>query len=140
MAPQPGGSKAGKAQDQSAAPARIERRRAAVAQQYSTERVRHHQATFFRNQDLRKVVWNREKQTIGEIAVDHPLAIGAKIGDRVLDLDDHDVTGLSEPEDIGAAPVGERKFDEAGIAELVERAADTPREQRGGRCSFSGRR
>ena len=89
---------------------------------------------------MRKVVRNREIQTISEIAVGCPFAIGAKIGDRALDLDDHDVAGFSEPKDVGAASIRERKFDEAGIAELAERAADTPREQRGGLCRFGGGR
>ena len=84
---------------------------------------------------MRKVVRDREIKTICKITVTRPLAIGAKIGDRTLDLHDQQVAGLAESKDVGAAPVDQRKFDEAGVAELVERAADTAREK-----ESSGRR
>ena len=87
-----------------------------------------------------KVVRDREIQTIRKIAITRPFAIAAKIGDRALDFDNHEVARLAEPEDIGAAPVDERKFDEAGIAELVEGAADAPGEKRGCRQGLGGGR
>ena len=75
-----------------------------------------------------------EIETIGEIAVGRPFAVGTEIGNRALDLDDDEVAGLAEGQHIGAPPVGERELDEAGIAELVERPAHATREkQRGGR-------
>ena len=77
-----------------------------------------------------KVVRHREIKTVREIAITCPFAIAAEIGDRALDFDNHEVASLAEPEDIGAAPVDERKFDEAGIAELVKSAADAAREKR----------
>ena len=77
-----------------------------------------------------KVVRHREIKTIRKIAITCPFAIAAEICDRALDFDNHEVTSLAEPEDIGAAPVDERKFDEAGIAELVKSAADAAREKR----------
>ena len=80
-----------------------------------------------------KVVRHREIKTVREIAITRPFAIAAEIGDRALDFDDHEVASLAEPEDIGAAPVDEWKFDETGIAELVKGAADTAREKRRGR-------
>jgi len=100
-----------KAQGQGAAAARVERRWARLAQQDGAERVGHHQTTFLGDQLLRKMARDREIKTIGKIAVTLPLAVGAKIGDRALDLDDDEVTGLAEPEDVGAAAVEEREFD-----------------------------
>ena len=50
-----------------------------------------------------------------------------------------ETTGLAEPEDVGAAPVDKRKFDEAGVSELVERAADAARQKDGGE-GFGGTR
>ena len=78
-----------------------------------------------------KVVRHREIKTVREIAITCPFAIAAEIGDRALDFDNHKVASLAEPEDIGAAPIDERKFDEADIAELVEGAANAAREERG---------
>ena len=78
-----------------------------------------------------KVVRDREIKTIREIAITRPFAIAAEIGDRALDFDDHKGAGLAESEDVGAAPVDEWKFNEAGIAELVKSAADAAREERG---------
>ena len=129
---QPRRRRAGKAQGQGAAPARVERRRARLAEQDSAERVGHHQATFLGDQPLRKMARDREIKTIGKIAVGRPFVVGAKVGDRALDLDDHEIAGPAEPEDVGTAPVEEREFNETGIAELVEGAADAAREE--GRC------
>ena len=78
-----------------------------------------------------KVVRHREIKTVREIAITRPFAIAAEIGDRALDFDNHEVASLAKPEDIGASPVDEREFDEAGIAELVEGAADAAREKGG---------
>ena len=78
---------------------------------------------------MRKVVRDREIKTNCKIAVTRPLAIGAEIGDRALDFDNQEVARFADPEDVGAAPIDERKFDEAGIAELIEGAADAPREK-----------
>jgi len=82
---------------------------------------------------LRKVVRHREIKTIGKFAVGRPFAIGAEIGDRRLDLDNHQVASFAEREDVGAPSVREREFDEARVAELIEGAADTPSKERGGR-------
>ena len=120
---QPGCRDARKAQSQSAAAVRVERRRARLAQQSSVELVRQHQATFLGDQRLWKVGRDREIKTICKIAVGRPLVIGPEIGDRALDLDNQEIASLAKPKDIGAAPVGQRKFDEAGIAELVKSAA-----------------
>ena len=87
-----------------------------------------------------KVGRDREIKTICKIAVGRPLAIGSEIGDRALDLDNQEIASLAKPKDVGAAPVDQRKFDEAGIAELVERTADTAGQERGGRCGFDVRR
>ena len=80
---------------------------------------------------MRKVVRDREIKTICKITVTRPLAIGSEIGDRTLNLDNQEIASPAEPEDVGAAPVEKRKFGEAGITELVERAADAAREERG---------
>ena len=80
---------------------------------------------------MRKVVWDAEIKTICKIAVTCPLVIGAEIGDRALDFDNQEVARFADPEDVGAAPIDERKFDEAGIAELIERSADAAREEGG---------
>ena len=74
------------------------------------------------------MVWNREIETICKIAVSYPLTIGTEVGDRALDLDDHEVTCLAEAEEICAASADERKLDEDSVAELAEGAANTPRE------------
>ena len=137
---QPGCCDARKAQSQGAATAWVERRRARLAQQGSAELVRQHQATFLGDQRLWKVGRDREIKTICKIAVGRPLVIGPEIGDRALDLDNQEIASLAKPKDIGAAPVGQRKFDEAGIAELVERTADTAGQERGGQCGFDDRR
>jgi len=140
MAPQPGDREAGEPQRQGASPAGIERRCPAVAKQRGAKSIRHHETTFLGDQELRKVVWNREIKSICKIAVGDPLAIGTEIGDRTLDLDDHEVAVLPKAKNISAATVGERKLQKAGIAELVQRTAYTAREQRGGRCGVeSGR-
>jgi hypothetical protein len=89
---------------------------------------------------LRKVVRDREIKTICKITVTRPLAIGAEIGDRALDLDNQEIASLAEPEDVGAAPVDERKFDEARIAQLVERTANAAREKGGGRRGVDAER
>ena len=124
---------AGEPQSQRASASRGERHRGAVPQQCSTKGIGHHQATFLRNKHLRKVVRHREIKTIGKFAVGRPFAIGAEIGDRRLDLHNYQVASFAEREDVGAPPVREREFDEACVAELIEGAADTPSEERGGR-------
>ena len=78
-----------------------------------------------------KVVLDREIETICEIAVSYPLMIGAKVGDRGFDLDDHEIARLAEAQKVRAASTGERKLDEGRIAELAQRAADAAHEQRG---------
>ena len=40
---------------------------------------------------------------------------------------------LAEREDVGTASICEREFEQAGIAELFERPAGAPRQQRGAR-------
>ncbi len=76
-----------------------------------------------------KVLWDRKIQTICEIAVSYPLAIGTEVGDRGFDLDYRKVTSLPKAEDIRAASVCEGKFDKSSVAELVERAANPSREE-----------
>jgi hypothetical protein len=133
LAPQPRRSQTRKAQGEGAPSPAAERGYATVAQQGGTERIRHHQATFLGDQHLGKVVWNRKIEAIREIAVGYPLSIGAEIGYRAFDLDDHKVASPAEAEDIGAPSVGEGKFYESGVAELVERAANPSREEHPGR-------
>jgi hypothetical protein len=70
-----------------------------------------------------------EIKTICKIAVGRPFAIGTEIGDRAFDLDNQEITTLAEPEDVGAAPIDQREFGEAGIAELLKRAADAACEE-----------
>ena len=133
MAPQPRRRETRKAQGKGAAAPAAERGWATIAQQSSTERIRHHQATFLGDQYLRKVVRNRKIQPIREIAISWPLSIGAEIGYRAFDLDDHKVASLSEAEDISPASIGDRKFREGGVAELVKRAAHPSNKEYGGR-------
>jgi len=123
---------AGKAQGHRTAPAGAERCRLAIAQQCRSERIRHHQATFIGDQHLREVAGNREIKTVSKIAVGRPLAISAEIGDRSFDLDNYEIAGLAERKNISATPVREREFDEAGVAELIESAADAPSQELGG--------
>ena len=133
MASQPRRRETRKAQGEGAASPAAERGRATIAQQSSTERICHHQTTFLGDQPSRKVVWNREIETICEIAISYPLAIGTEVGDRGFDLDNRKVTSLTEAQDVRAASVGEWKFDESSVAELAERAANPSREEYGGR-------
>ena len=116
-----------------------ERRCDAVAQHGRAERIRHHQATFFGDQTRRKIVRHGEIKPVRELSVGGPFAVGAEIGHRALDLDDDEVAGLAERENVGAPAVGEREFDQAGIAELLERAADAARQQRRRRGRLDGR-
>jgi hypothetical protein len=95
-----------------------------VAQHRRAKGIRHYEATFLGDEDRRKLVRNSEVEPIREIPVQSPFAIRAEIGHRAFDLDYHQIAGLAEREDVGAAPVGEREFEEARIAELLERAAD----------------
>src|SRR6266446_6394090 len=118
-----------KAQRQGAAPGRGERDEGAVSQYRRAEWVRHYEATFFRDEEGRKLVRHSEVEPIREFPIEGPFAIRAEIGHRAFDLDYHQLAGLAERQDVGAAPVGEREFEEARIAELLERAADAPRQQ-----------
>ncbi len=135
MAAQPARGGAAKAQGQGAAPGRGEREEGAVAQHRRAKRVRHYEATFFGNEEDGKLVRHREVEPIRVLPIEGPFAIRAEIGHRAFDLDYHQIAGLAECDYVGAAPVGEREFEEAGIAELLERAADAPRQQtsRGGK-------
>ncbi len=132
MAPQPRSRETRKAQGEGTASPAAERSWVTIAQQSSSERIRHHQTTFLGDQTSWKVVGNREIQTICEIAVSYPLAIGTEVGDRGFDLDDRKITSLAEAEDVRPASVGEWKFDESSVAELVEHAANPSREEHGG--------
>src|SRR5207245_1484893 len=85
-APQPCRRDTGETQGQGAPACGIERRRAAIAQQSGAERIRRHQATFVWDQPARKVVWHGEVETVRKFAVGGPLAVGAEIGNRTLDL------------------------------------------------------
>jgi hypothetical protein len=112
-----------------AAPSRNQRRR---------EAVRHYEATFLGDERHGKTAWYGKIETIGEFAIIGPLAVGTEIGDRALDLDDDQIAAAPQRENIRAAAVGEREFEQAGVAELLERAADTASEKRR-REGFAGR-
>src|SRR5271154_5973946 len=123
-AAQPRRRDAGKAHRHGTAAAGLEPRCAAIAKYGCAERIRHHQATFIRDQRTRKVVWHGKVKTIREVTIGTPLAVGTKIGHGTLDLDNHEVAGLAESENIGAPAIGEREFHQARIAELLQDAAD----------------
>ena len=69
----------------------------------------------------RKVACHGEIEAVGQIAVVRPFAVGAEIGYRTFDLDDHQFAVAAERQDVGAPPVGEREFCEARISELSGR-------------------
>jgi len=98
-----------------------------VAQQGRAERVRHYEATFFGDQDGRKVVRHSEIKPVRELSIPGPFTVRAEISERALDLDDDEVTGSAERQDVGTLPADEREFEQAGITELVERAAHAAR-------------
>jgi hypothetical protein len=131
MAAQPARSGEAKAQGQGAAPGGDERGRGAVSQHRRAKGVCHYEATFFGDEDGRKLVRNSEVEPVGVLPVEGPLAIRAEIGDRAFDLYYHQIAGQAERDYVGAAAVGEREFEEARIAELVERAADAACQQTG---------
>src|SRR5438874_259594 len=118
-----------KAQGQGAAPGRGERGEGAMAQQRRAKRVRHYEATFFGDEEGGKLVRHSEIEPVRELPIKGPFTIGAEIGHRAFDLDYHQVAGLAERQDVGAAAVGEREFAKARIAELLERAANASRQQ-----------
>jgi hypothetical protein len=126
-AAQPGGGYPGKAQGHGPAPPRGKRGGSAFAQYRRAKRIRHHQATILRDQRGRKPARHGETQAVGKFAIVRPFVVGAKIGDRTLDFDDNQVAALAERQNIGAAAVGEREFDEARIAEVIEGAAHAAR-------------
>ena len=97
---------------------------AAVAQYRGAERIRHHQATFLRDEHRWKPARHGEVETIGKLAISRPLLVCPKIGHRAFDLDDHQVAALAEGHNIGAATIGEREFDQTGIPELVQGTAN----------------
>src|SRR4029079_12405196 len=70
-------------------------------------------------------------EPVCELPIAGPFAVGAEIGNRTLDLDDDEIARLAERQDVGAAPVGQGEFDEAGITELRQRPADAARQQQG---------
>ena len=65
----------------------------AVAQHGRAERIRHHQATFLWDQRSREVIRDSEIKAVREVAVGCPFAVGTEIGQRALDLDDHELAG-----------------------------------------------
>src|SRR5205823_13512633 len=101
-----------------AAPGRDERGQGAVPQYRRAKGVRHYEATFFGDEKARKFIRDSKIEPVRELPVEGPLAIRPEIGHRAFDLDDHQVAFLAERDDVGAAAVGEREFEEAGIAEL----------------------
>src|SRR5204862_7801032 len=84
---------------------------------------------FFGDEEGWKLVRHSEVEPVREFPIEGPFTIRAEIGHRAFDLDYHQIAGLAECQNVGAAPVGEREFEEARIAELLERAADAPRQQ-----------
>jgi hypothetical protein len=131
----------GKAQGHRTTTRRSERMCDTVTQECGTVAVRHYEATIIRDQKGWKIAGDSKIQAVGKFSIARPFAIGTKIGDGRLDLDGDQFASLAERKDIGAATVGERKFEEAGITELAERAAD-PARQNGGadrrRSMFEG--
>jgi hypothetical protein len=113
------------------------RRRRAVAQNGCAKRVGHDQATFFGDEHGRKPARHGEIKPVGELPVTAPFMVGAEVGDRGFDLDNDQIACPAEREDIGAAAVGEREFEETGIAPPGERAA-RPAGQHRRRCRVSG--
>jgi len=131
MAAQPRCGEKREPQGQRLAPGRWQPLRDTVAQHGRAEPVCHDQATFFGDQKPRKVARNREKKPVGKFFVTGPFTIGPEVGHRAFDLDDDEVAGLAEREDVGTASICEREFEQTGIAELFERPAGAPRQQRG---------
>ena len=80
-----------------------------------------------------KPLRHREIEAVREIAIAAPFAVGAEIGDRGFDFDDDQIARPAERQDVGAAAIGEREFEQAGIAELGERAAGAARQTLGQR-------
>lgn len=70
-------------------------------------------------------------QAIGKFAIARPFLVRTEIGDRTLDLDSNDLAASPDSQNIGAASVSEREFDERGIAELVQGAANSARQSTG---------
>ena len=124
MAAQPARRGERETQGERTAPGGDKRGQETVAQHRRAKGIRHYEATFLGDEDRWKLVRNSEVEPIRELPVQRPFAVRAEIGDRALDLDDQEVARPAEREDVGATPVGEREFDKARIAELLERAAD----------------
>ena len=121
----------GEAQGHRPAAGRDERMCDTVTQECGTVAVRHYEATIIRDQKGRKIAGDSKIQAVGKVSVARPFAIGTEIGNRTLDLDRNQFASLAEGKDIGAAAAGKREFDEAGITELAERAADSACENAG---------
>src|SRR5437868_3677736 len=127
-----------KAQCHRAASGGGERRCDTVAQQGRPEGIRHHEATFFGDENGWELVRHSEVKPVREFPIAGPFTVGAEIGHRALDLDNDEIAGFAKRQNVGPLSVGERKFGEAGITELIERAADAARQQQGGGGAANG--
>jgi hypothetical protein len=128
---QPGRCNPRETQRNSAAPPGGEAAGLAVAHDRRSKRVRHYQATIIGDQRGGKPACDGKVQAVGKFAIARPFSVGAEIGERALDLDSDDLTAPPQSQDIGAAAVGEREFDESGVAKLAQGAANSARQETG---------
>jgi hypothetical protein len=71
-----------------------------------------------RDQKGWKIAGHSEIEAVGKFPIVGPFTVGAKIGDRSLDLDGDEIAVLAKSEDIGTTAIGEREFEKADIAKL----------------------
>jgi len=102
------------------------------------EGIRHYEATILGDERDGKNFGDGKIETIGEIAILGPFAIGSEIGDRAFDLDDRKLAAAAEGEDIGSPTAGERELEKAREAELFERAANAAGKKRSGQGLIAG--
>ncbi len=67
-----------------------------------------------------KVLVDREIETVAELEIVLPLAVGAKIREARLDLDDGERAFGRQRHEVGAAAVGKRELGDGAVPELQE--------------------
>ncbi len=78
------------------------------------------QAAFTRQDVLREIGGDAEKEAIAEIAVIPPFAVGREIGATALDFDDDDLALLVDRHQIGAATIGQGELAQRRQTQIAE--------------------
>ena len=80
---------------------------------------------FGRRQVAREILGDGEVEPVAVRQIFGPFVVGAEIGNRGLDLGDHDLAPAVEADEVDAAPRAKPKLGEHAVAHMAEQAADT---------------